>query len=174
MSDRSRTLRFLTSGLVVGCWICGLATAASAEEGRDPVAEPEPPAAEAEGKAAGAEGKAGKRAATRVVSLTLSPIHFLLPAVELTGEVSLGRTLPLSVAAIGAYGWPEGTADDGVTKRTLNTNVVELGTQVTYYPWRNFRTVQLGAELLYIHVGCRSSISDTHPTGHAASWRTAS
>lgn len=77
-------------------------------------------------------------------SITLSPIHFVLPAVELTAEIAISPKI--GVAVIGAIG---SIKADGSDQRVL---VYEAGISPRYYVWGNFRQgVQLGVEALYAH-----------------------
>ena len=82
------------------------------------------------------------------VSLTFSPLHLLLPVLELTGELRLGTQG--GVALIAGGGWITDTASDG-TKVTFW--VYEVGSQLRYYVTGNFRRgLHIGAEILYLHV----------------------
>lgn len=81
-------------------------------------------------------------------SLTISPIHLLLPILELTGEFRLGTQAGLALIAGG--GRVSVAQSDG-TKVTFN--VYECGGQLRYYLTGSFRRgMQLGAEILYVHV----------------------
>jgi hypothetical protein len=108
------------------------------------------------------------------VSLTLSTIHLLLPVVELTGELRLGTKG--GVALIAGGGWITDTASDG-TKVTFR--VWELGSQLRYYITGNFRRgMQVGAEVLYLHVN--GSLADITGVGQGLAlgpffgWKTTS
>jgi hypothetical protein len=82
------------------------------------------------------------------VSLTISPIHILLHMVELTGELRLGTQAGLALIAGG--GKVPVTQSDG-TKVTFT--VLEGGAQLRYYVTGSFRRgMQVGAEILYVHV----------------------
>jgi hypothetical protein len=77
-----------------------------------------------------------------VVSLTFSPLHLFAPIFEAEGEV---RLMPaLGVAAIGGVG---SLSTGGVT-----FGVTEVGAQVAAYPLGDFRSLQLGGEILWLHV----------------------
>lgn len=81
----------------------------------------------------------------RVFSLTISPIHLALPVVEVTGEIRAHDKL--GVAFIGGVG--------RYTDKSVNISaaVYELGAQLRFYPIGDFRHgMQLGAELLYLHM----------------------
>jgi hypothetical protein len=82
------------------------------------------------------------------VSLTISPILLLLPILELTGELRLGTQAGLALIAGG--GRVPVTQSDG-TKVTFT--VLEGGGQLRYYVTGSFRRgMQVGAEILYVHV----------------------
>jgi len=82
-------------------------------------------------------------------SLTLSPIHLLLPIVELTGELRLGTQA--GVAFIGGGGRVTVTEPNTATK--VRFTVYELGGQLRYYVTGSFRRgMEVGAEILYVHV----------------------
>lgn len=84
-------------------------------------------------------------------SITLSPLHFVLPAGELTAEFAI--TPQIGVAAIGGIG---SIANDGSNERTL---VYEVGISPRYYVWGNFRQgVELGVEVLYAHASADSQL----------------
>jgi hypothetical protein len=93
-----------------------------------------------------------------VFSLTFSPVHLLLPAVEVQGEYKVIDGLGVSL--IGGYGWPtEATLDENLEPLDVRFDVLEVGTQVMWYPLHKFRSLQLGVEVMYIHV------STTEPVG---------
>jgi len=93
-----------------------------------------------------------------VFSLTFSPVHLLFPAIEVQGEYKVIDGLGVSL--IGAYGWPTEEAMD-VNGETVDVrfDVLEVGTQVMWYPLRKFRSLELGVEALYVNV------STTKPVG---------
>lgn len=73
------------------------------------------------------------------VSLTISPLHLVLPVVELTGEFNMENDV--SVAAIAGIGSYE------------DFSVFEVGGQFNYYLIGSFQHgMQLGAEMMYISV----------------------
>ena len=85
----------------------------------------------------------------RYVSLTFSPLHLISPIVELQLEA---RAAPhFGVAIIGGFGstTAQPTNPDYAQDRF---SVWELGGQLVGYPLRDFSSLQLGAEVLYIHV----------------------
>jgi hypothetical protein len=102
-----------------------------------------------------------------VVSLTFSPIHLLFPAVEVQGEYKVIDGLGLSL--IGAYGWPTETIEnENGLKEDVRFDVIEVGTQVMWYPLRKFRSLQVGAEVLYIHVSTTEPVGTENATGLAS------
>lgn len=93
----------------------------------------------------------------RRVYVSFSPIHLLLPVVELTAEVRLHRHF--GVAVIGGYG-AMGQRPDGTlaivgdnAPGTTHYAVWELGGQLVAYPIGHFdHGLQLGVEALYVGV----------------------
>ena len=84
------------------------------------------------------------------VSVTFSPLHLISPIFELQIE---GRVVPhFGVAVIGGIGsiTTEATVS-GLDEQKFSA--YELGTQLIGYPLRPFESLQLGAELMWIHVG---------------------
>jgi len=76
------------------------------------------------------------------VSLTISPLHLLLPVGEVTGEVRILDKL--SAAAILGFG--KTSVDGGGT-----FHVIEVGTQANFYALGDFdHGLQLGLEALYL------------------------
>lgn len=86
---------------------------------------------------------------TRRLSLTLSPLHLLNPIFELQIEAMV--TPHFGVAAIGGFGSVEASSTDPLVDEERFT-AYELGLQLIGYPLRDFSSLQLGAELLWIHV----------------------
>jgi hypothetical protein len=86
---------------------------------------------------------------TRRLSLTLSPLHLLNPIVELQVEVMV--TPHLGVAAIGGFGSIEANSNDPALDDE-RFSAYELGLQLVGYPLQDFSSLQLGGELLWIHV----------------------
>ncbi len=83
----------------------------------------------------------------RSVSLTISPIHLLLPVVELTLEVALAEQV--GIAFIGGYGATSIEVDGD----SDSVAVYELGGSFRYYATGNFNGgLQVGAELLWVQV----------------------
>jgi hypothetical protein len=81
----------------------------------------------------------------RVFSLTISPIHLLLPVVELTGEARVHDQVGLAfIGGVGRY-----------TDKNLgvSASVYEAGGQLRFYVLGDFRHgMQVGAEALYLHL----------------------
>lgn len=82
----------------------------------------------------------------RVFSLTISPIHLLLPVVELTAEARVHDKVGVAViAGAGKYSDPDVSG--------ISATVFEAGGQVRFYVVGDFRHgMQLGGELLYLHL----------------------
>ena len=80
----------------------------------------------------------------RMVSVTWSPAHLILPMVELTGEVKPMPHVGLSVIA-GA-----GSVTDNMTK--VSGRALEGGGQINWYPLRDFAGLDLGVEALYVSI----------------------
>jgi hypothetical protein len=78
----------------------------------------------------------------RMVSVTWSPAHLVLPLVELTAEFTPMRHWGLSV--IGGYG----SVTDNMSK--VSGRAIEAGGQINYYPLRDFAGLDLGVEALYL------------------------
>jgi len=83
------------------------------------------------------------------VSITFSPLHLLSPIFELQIEAMV--TSHFSVAAIGGIGSIKAESTDPVIDDEKFAAYV-LGLQLTGYPLRDFSSLQLGAELLWIKV----------------------
>jgi hypothetical protein len=85
----------------------------------------------------------------RVLSVTFSPLHLVLPVFEVTAEVRALDKLGIAAVLGGGRVSEEATATDPA----LSAPVVELGLQARYYLLGDFRHgLQLGAEAMYIHV----------------------
>ncbi len=82
----------------------------------------------------------------RVFSLTISPIHLLLPVVEVTGEARVHDNVGVAlIAGAGRY------TDPNVSG--ISATVYEAGAQVRVYVIGDFRHgMQVGGELLYLHL----------------------
>lgn len=85
----------------------------------------------------------------RVVSLTFSPLHLLLPVVEIEAELKMAPHF--GVGVIGGIGSINSqTVDPGYADQSFS--VYELGGQLVGYPLRDFSSLQLGAEVMWLHV----------------------
>lgn len=80
----------------------------------------------------------------RNVSLTASPIHLVLPILELTGEIRAQDWL--GVALIGGYG----TISLETTTGNDTANAYELGGQLSIYPLEPFESLLFGFEVLWV------------------------
>lgn len=81
----------------------------------------------------------------RVFSLTISPLHFFLPVVELTAELRAHDKV--GVALVGGAG--------KITDKTANISATayEVGGQLRFYALGDFRHgMMVGAEALYAHL----------------------
>lgn len=114
----------------------------------EPPLPPEPPAREK---------------SERHVSLTLSPLHLLSPILEL--EVEVSPTAHLGLAAIGGIGSIKADSNDPALDGT-RFSAYELGLQVIGYPLRDFSSLQLGAELMWLKVSTEK-IGDTDVRANA-------
>ena len=96
----------------------------------------------------------------RSVSLTISPVHLLFPIVELTGDIRVLEKL--SIAAILGFGTVQLSGSFADERAT----VFEAGTQIKFYPVGDFdHAMQLGVEVLYIHVSATLDASGVTGTG---------
>lgn len=92
----------------------------------------------------------------RIVTLTLSPFHAPLPALELTGEVRITRSVSGAlIAGIGRFLDARGHPHDAR----------EIGAQVTYYRAPTFRELHVGIESTYVKTS--DTASSTTFTGTA-------
>jgi hypothetical protein len=103
----------------------------------------------------------------QVFSLTLSPLLLILPIVQLTGEV---RATPhVGISAILGYGsiGVDGTTSDGEPNNT-RVNAYELGGRVTAYPLKKFKSLRLGAQLMYLRVDTGDTVTTSDVSGTGA------
>ncbi|MGL1936074.1 MAG: hypothetical protein OCD01_13685 [Fibrobacterales bacterium] len=85
---------------------------------------------------------------TRDISVTISPLHLLFPVYEFTAEFK--ATPKVGVGAMLGFGSMELENNYNETKKIP---VFELAGQLNYYLFGNFdHGMQVGAELLYLHV----------------------
>jgi hypothetical protein len=98
-----------------------------------------------------------------VVSLTFSPLHLILPMVEVQGEYKVIDHLGVSLIA--GYGWPtEEVTDANGDRIDAHFDLLEVGTQVMWYPLRRFRSLELGVEATYVNVSTNEPVGDTNAT----------
>lgn len=117
----------------------------------DQPAQPQPPQEE-------------KKEEDRTVYASFSPLHLILPVVELTGEVRLARQIGVSV--IGGYGSVKATSSIGGD--TPRFTVWEVGGQFVGYPVGHFdHGMQLGLELLYAGVSTDTKSGSVSVAGAA-------
>ncbi len=96
----------------------------------------------------------------RYVSVTFSPIHLLLPIFEAMLEARIIDGF--GAALIGGYG--KVTAEDSLGGEH-RFDAWELGGQLSWYPLKPFRSLVVGAELLYIHVETEEQDANVSVTG---------
>lgn len=93
-----------------------------------------------------------------IASITVSPVHFILPAGELTAEIAVSPKI--GVAVIGAIGSVKPALGDD---RVL---VYEAGISPRYYVWGNFRQgLELGVEALYAHASADAQMTTLEAEG---------
>ncbi len=98
------------------------------------------------------------------VSLTFSPLHLLLPVVEVTGEIRLDKIM--SVAAIAGFG--SVSIDNAQPDLPSHASVYEFGGHYRFYPIGSFEHgMQLGVEVLYLHVSAETASVSGFGTGLA-------
>jgi hypothetical protein len=91
------------------------------------------------------------------ISATLSPVHLILPVVEITVEARVSNHV--GVAIIGGAG--------SVTSGGSTASVAEIGGQLDYYPFAPFSGAHIGVEPLYVH---GSSDSDSTAVANGLSF----
>jgi len=96
--------------------------------------------------------------------LTLSPIHLLFPIFEANLEVRIVDHF--AVAAIGGVGSIQADSNTGPSDRF---DAQELGGQLIGYPSEAFDGLQVGAELLYVHVSA-DNIDQQSVRGVGSGW----
>lgn len=107
---------------------------------------------------------------TRMVSVTISPIHLIYPIVEISAEFAI--TPKIGVAAFGGYGTvpmtTRTTTIRGTTESTERLRAWEIGARFNYYVIGTFdHGMQLGAEVQYLKVA-RSEANSTQIAASAA------
>lgn len=98
-----------------------------------------------------------------IVTFTISPFHLIFPIVQLTGEVRV--TPHLGVSVIGGYGT---VAVQTSTVEDTRVSAYELGGRVIGYPLKQFKSLQLGAQLMYLKLDTGGAISGTNVSGSGA------
>ena len=105
-----------------------------------------------------------KKDEDRSVYLSFSPLHLILPVVEVQGEVKLHRQI--GVALIGGYGSVK--ASSSIGGETPHFTVWEVGGQFVGYPVGHFdHGMQLGVEVLYAGVSTDSKSGSVSIAGGA-------
>jgi len=92
---------------------------------------------------------AGRARPSRFLSLTFSPLHLLIPVFEAQGEVRIAPHF--AAALIGGFGNVK-VEDSDPAVDGQRFSAFELGGQLVGYPLREFDSLQLGAEVLWVHV----------------------
>ncbi len=99
----------------------------------------------------------------KTVTLTLSPIHVLIPMLEMQAEVRVGDFLGLSVIGGGGRLMAKNAAG-----KERHFGAYEYGGQIAFYPSSVFKGLQLGAEALWMHVDVADVIGTDRVTGLGA------
>lgn len=82
---------------------------------------------------------------TQQISITWSPIHLVLPVVELEGEYNAAPHIGAGLIA----GAGRVTNDD----ETVTATAIEVGAQANYYFLDRFSGLHAGVEGIYLHLG---------------------
>jgi opacity protein-like surface antigen len=94
-----------------------------------------------------AEGSAEAKPEDRSVYLSFSPLHLVMPIVEVTAEAKVHRKIGLA----GILGY--GRVSQETAGQTYRFSAYEVGGQFVSYPIGHFdHGMQLGMEALYVHV----------------------
>jgi len=101
-----------------------------------------------------------------IVTLTISPLHLIFPILQLTGEVRV--TPHLGVSVIGGYGTVAVQTSTVDTLQDTRVSAYELGGRVIGYPLKQFKSLQLGAQVMYLKVDTGGAISGTNVSGSGA------
>jgi hypothetical protein len=100
-----------------------------------------------------------------VVSITVSPFHAFVPMLELQGEYKVIDGFGVSL--IGGYGvTTQEVEDETGDEIDVDFAIWELGTQLTWYPLQRFRSLQLGAEAIWINVSA-DNVGVNNASGYA-------
>ncbi len=90
----------------------------------------------------------------RIISLTLSPLHLQFPVIEIMAEVRLyaAKQRAVSMAIIAGHGELAQAVEgqSGLDKQTLHPTAGQLGGQLIVYPLGDFRSLQVGGEIMYV------------------------
>jgi hypothetical protein len=92
-------------------------------------------------------------AAPRDVTLSFSPLHLFLPALELQAELRLGSFIGLT--AFGGVGRVTVEVPDSYDPRETDDETLtlyEAGAVLSFYPLEPFESLTLGAELDWVHL----------------------
>ena len=101
-----------------------------------------------------------------VFSITISPLHLLFPIVQLTGEVRATPHFGISViAGYGSLGVD--TTTNGVAD-SVKVTAYEIGGRLIGYPLKKFKSLQFGAQLMYLKVDTATPISSSNVSGTGA------
>ncbi len=94
----------------------------------------------------------------RQLSVTISPLHLVIPMLEVTGEYAVQPKLGVAlVAGYGTLNQASATVD--------KVSILELGAQARYYLLGDFEHgLQVGAEVLYIAASASGSSGSTTAT----------
>ncbi len=100
----------------------------------------------------GSAGRAAKDLPSQRVSLTFSPLHLFYPVIELTAEARAAPRLGLGLT-VGTGRMTTNTTDAATGQdRTVAATAQEWGGSAAYYPIKPFRSLQLGAEIMYLRI----------------------
>ena len=90
-------------------------------------------------------GSTARAEDTQRVTVSWSPVHLVLPVVELEGEFSPAPHMGVGVIL--------GAGQVSNETETITATAYEAGVQFNYYFMDNFSGLHAGAEVVYVHVG---------------------